>query len=566
MRARSATEDYWGTIRRRLATSSGKRFWRSLEELADSDDFRLHVEAEFPSVAPLLTAASRRDVLRVMGASLGLAGLTGCGLPEQEKSVPYVNAPEFQVPGEPRYYATATLLNGYAFPVIVRTIDGRPIKVEGNPDHPISRGTADTFAQAAVLGLYDPDRSSATTHYGRIASWNAFQLALVQKATAMAERRGEGLALLTGAVTSPTSIRQIHELRSRFPALRWYVDEPVGNSRRYAATTLAFGEPLEVRYRLDRADVVLSLDDDFLGPGPAQILHARQWVERRRTMVNDGQLPDLHVLESTPSLTGSRAGSRVPASTTEITNFALALAQEFGLGPTGAPDLPLAQRAHLTHVSEELKRAGRAGLVLTGAHLPADIQALGFAINQRLGSRGHALETFDPIEAMADRQHHALVDLPGAISAGDVDTLLILDANPVYTAPADLVFGDLLERVPLRVHVGAYADETAALCHWHVPLAHPFETWTDARAVDGTASVIQPLVRPLFGGRSVHEVLATLTGEPQGEAHEIVRSTWRSLLQGGDFEPAWRKVLEDGFALDTRPAPRSVAVGQIERA
>ena len=273
--------------------------------------------------------------------------------------MPYVNAPEFLVPGKPRYYATVTLFEGYAVPVLVETIDGRPIKVEGNPDHPLSRGATDIFSQAAVLGLYDPDRSSATTYYARIASWDAFQLAMVERASALAHKRGEGLAVLTGAVTSPTTIRQMHELQDRLPALRWYVHEPVGQERRYAATRSAFGEPLHVRYRLDRADAVLVLDADPLGPGPAQLVYANQWVERRRIGVANGRLPGLHVLESTPSLTGAKATSRRPGSTTEIINFTLALAQQFGLGPTGAPDLPLAQRAYLSEVAQELREAGR---------------------------------------------------------------------------------------------------------------------------------------------------------------------------------------------------------------
>ena len=563
MGRRGAADHDLGASRARLGASGGRRFWRSLEELADSPDFRRRLEAEFPNLAPLMSEASRRDVLRVMGASLALAGLTGCGVPEPEKAVPYVEAPEFLVPGQPRSYATATLLDGYAIPVLVKTVDGRPIKVEGNPDHPVSRGATDIFSQAAVLDLYDPDRSSATLYDGRIASFDAFQLALSERIAALAQKQGRGLAILTGAVTSPTTIRQMQELRHRFAELRWYLHEPLGQDRHYAATRLAFGAPFEVRYRLDRADAVLALDADPLGPGPAQLIYAGQWAGRRRSEFAGGRLPDLYVLETTPSLTGARATRRIPASSAEIINFTLALAQQLGLGPAAAPDLSLAGRAHLQQVADALKRAGPAGLILPGSHLPPPVQALALALNDRLGSIGHTLEVSAPVEALAERQGHSLADLAAAIDAGAVDTLVILDANPVYTAPADLGFGDRLQRVPLRVHLGAHVDETAALCHWHVPLAHPFETWSDARAVDGTASVLQPLIRPLFGGRSVHEVLAALAGGPHAKAHDLVRATWRDLLPGGDFEAAWQKVLEAGFAPNTAATPRSVPVQQV---
>ncbi len=543
--------------------AGGRRLWRSLEELAETDAFRRRVEAEFPSLAPLLCTVNRREVLRVMGASLALAGLTGCGVPEQDKSVPYVEAPEFLVPGQPRAYASATLLNGYAMPVLVRTVDGRPIKVEGNPEHPASRRATSIFSQAAVLDLYDPDRSSATLYDGRIAAFDAFQLALSERARALSSRQGQGLAILSGAVTSPTTVRQMQALRQRLPELAWYVHEPLGGDRHYAATRLAFGAPYEVRYRLDRADVVLCLDADLLGPGPAQLVHAGQWAGRRRSEFAGGRLPDLHVLEPTPSLTGARASRRTPASSAEIINFALALAQSFGLGPASAPDLPLAQGAGLRQVADELKRAGPAGLVVAGSHLPPAVQALVLVLNDRLGSIGRTFEVTAPVEALADREGRTLVDLAVAIDAGAVDTLIILDANPVYSAPVDLGFGDRLQRVPLRVHLGAHVDETAALCHWHVPLAHPFETWSDARAVDGTAGVLQPLVRPLFGGRSVHELLATLAGEPHAAAYDLVRATWRDLLPGADFEAAWQQVLEAGFAPETAATPRSVPVQQV---
>ena len=539
------------------------RCWSSLDELADPAVFRARVAAEFPTLAPLLGEASRREVLRLMGASLALAGLGGCDIQPDEAAIPYVTAPEYEVPGKPRYYATATLLNGYAVPVLVETHEGRPTKVEGNPDHPLTRGTTDVFAQAAVLGLYDPDRSAAVTLDGRISSFDACQLALTERARELEANRGRGLAILSGTVTSPTLVRQIGALRRRFPELRRFVHEPVGQQHQHTAARLALGKPLDLHYRLDEAEVVLSLDGDFLGPGPAQLAHAHQWIEARRRKLAGGDVGRLHVLESTPSLTGAKASELSPMSTSEIVNFALALAQQLGLGAPLGIELPLAQRAQLLTVAEELRRAGPRALVVTGDHLPPEIQALGFAINQRLGAFGRTLAVSDPIAAEVESEDNSLAALTAEIRAGAVDTLLILDSDPVYTAPADLEFADTLRSVPLRVHVGPYHDHTAALCQWHVPLAHPFESWSDARAVDGHASVIQPLVRPIHGGRSAHEVLAIFAGEPQATAYDLVRETWRGLLAAEDLESAWTAVLHDGFAEGTAVELRTAPIGEL---
>jgi molybdopterin-containing oxidoreductase family iron-sulfur binding subunit len=555
---------FWARFRDQLDGRGGRQFWRCLDELIETEAFRSHLVSEFPAIAPLMTAANRRDVLRVMGASLALAGLSGCDVaPPQEAALPYVEAPQFMVPGEPRYYATATTFEGYAVPVLVETHMARPIKVEGNPEHPVSRGRTDAFAQAAVLDLYDPGRSQAVTYYGQLSSWNACQLALVELAARLAHRRGRGLALLSGAITSPTVVRQIRQLRDRFPEMSWFIHEPVGSERRYAAARLAFGQPLDLHLRLDRADVIVSLDADFLGPGPHQVPYARQWIEGRRIRLAGGDLARLHVLESTPSLTGAKATRLIVASSPGIANFTLALAQAFGVAGTTTPDLPLPLRAHLQVLVEELRRAERNALVLAGRHLPSEFQALALAVNDRLGSIGQTLSFADPIEAHADVEDRSLAALAGAIDAGEVENLVILDSNPVYTAPADLDFASLLERVALRVHLGPFRDETAALCHWHVPLAHPFESWSDARAVDGTATIIQPLLRPLFGGRTMHELLATLAVEPQLSSYDLVRATWRERLAEEDFETAWTKVLQAGFVEGSAAELRAPSIGAV---
>lgn len=541
-------------LARRLDRKGGGVLWRDLDERSDPPALRAAVEREFPSLAPLLDRASRRDLLKVMGASLALAGLTGCDAPQpEEKALPFVNAPEFGVPGQSVYYASATLHDGYAIPVLVETVEGRPIKVEGNPDHPLARGRIDPFAQAAVLELYDQDRSRTTTHLGDVGTWDRFQDAMVARMRVLEGGGGEGLAILTGTITSPTTKRQMERLQKRLPGLAQFRHEAVDRSPQREATVLAFGRPLDLHPRLDRADLVLAIEADPLGPGPAQIVHARRFAEGRRRALEKGRLPGLHVLECTPSLTGARATRRRPASAAHAERLLVALAQHFGLGPTEALELSLEDRAWLREIAAGLESAGSAGLVLVGFHLPAELQALGLRINQSLGALGHTMELTEPV-AWQPEGAGSLADLAGVIRAGRIDTLVMLDTNPVYTAPADLDFEALLEEVPLRVHLGAWHDETAASCHWHVPECHVLESWSDARAVDGTAGVLQPTIRPLHASHTVDELLATLGGEPSLSAYEAVRRTWREILGEGNFETRWVRLLSDGF-LAAEPAP-----------
>jgi MoCo/4Fe-4S cofactor protein with predicted Tat translocation signal len=551
-------------LAQRLDREGGCQLWRSVEELADTAAGRAAIAAEFPALAPTLGETSRRDVLRVMAASLALAGLSGCDpVQPEEKALPFVDAPEFQAPGEPLLYATATLLDGYAIPVLVKTTMGRPIKVEGNPRHPLTKGGTDIFAQAAVLDLYDRDRSKATTYLGQILTWGRLQRALIEQARELERRRGEGLAILSGTITSPTAVRQMRQLQERFPKMRLFEHEPVGSARRRDATRSAFGRPLEVHYRLDRVEVALSLEEDFLGPGPSQIVNAHRFAEGRRDALDQGRLLRLYAAESTPSLTGANATEHKPMAAAEVELLVLALAQRFGVGPAEAVDLPLERRAWLLKVAVELQQAGENALLAVGPHLPPDLQALGFQINRALGSLGETVELAEPAY-WSPEDAGSLADLAEAIRGGAVDTLLMLDVNPLYTAPADLVFQDAVRQVPLCIHLGRHDDETAAFSHWHVPLAHPFESWSDARAIDGTATVLQPLIRPPYGGRTVHEVLATVAGEPDLTPYETVRRTWREILGADEFEEKWAQIVHDGFAPGTASRPLTLMPQALE--
>jgi molybdopterin-containing oxidoreductase family iron-sulfur binding subunit len=371
--------------------------------------------------------------------------------------------------------------------------------------------------------------------------------------------------VLTGAVTSPTVFRQMAALQQRWPQVRWHAFEPVGQERRHAAARLAFGRTLDLHWRPDRADAIVGLEGDLLGPGPDQLRQAWLWGERRRRGQGAGALPDLLVAESTPSLTGAMAGRRQPAAAARMPALALALAQDLGVDALPeAVDLSLAERGWVAAAAAALRAAGPAGLLAMGPHLPPEVQALGHRINEVIGALGETVVFTEPVTAEAP--DGGLEALAGRIAAGGVETLLVLDANPVYTAPADLAFAELMERVPLRLHAGLFYDETAALSHWHLPLSHALESWGDARATDGTATLLQPTVRPFYATRSVPEILAMLGGNLRPDGRAIVQRTWRKIwgLEPGDaFTERWRAALIAGYVPDTAPAPRPVSARPV---
>ena len=504
--------------------------------------------AEHPTLAPALDGVARRSLLKAMAASLALAGLSGCDWRPDDDALPYVNTPENIQPGKAKWYASAVTLNGIAQPILGKTYTGRPVKLEGNPDHPLTRGAGDVFLQAALLGLYDPERSRAPRHLGRPSSWSTFDAAMHGQARALDKGQGEGFRLLTGTVTSPTLARQIGEMMARWPKARWHVLEPINEDQRLAATRLVFGRPLELRFQLDQAETIVSFDDDLLGPGPRQAVQARLWAERRRAFQAGQGESRLMVAEPTPSLTGIRADRRLIASPAAVADLVLALAGTLGLSDAAAPVLSAAAQDWLHAAANALtERRGRA-LVSVGPWYSPEIQALGLLINERIGAFDKALRFTAPVRALPP-DDQSFTTLVADMAAGRVTTLAVLDANPVYAAPADLDVRAAMDKVPLRIHAGLYHDETAALCHWHLPLEHDLETWSDARALDGTVSLVQPLVRPFYSVRSRHTILGNIAGGSP-EARATVQETWRQAW-GGGFDARWRDALYKGFILDS---------------
>jgi molybdopterin-containing oxidoreductase family iron-sulfur binding subunit len=552
-------------LRARLAGEAGPQYWRSLDELAQTEEFQEFLRREFPSAASEWTdPASRRTFLKLMGASLALAGVgaSGCSLQgTDEKIVPYVRQPEEVVPGKPLKYASAVTLDGYAVGVVGETHEGRPTMLEGNAKHPDSLGAVDPFVQASLLTLYDPDRSQVVTRAARngreISTLDLFLTAAVQALDAQRPKKGAGLRVLTETVTSPTLARLIHALLAQFPEAKWHQYAPCGGDGARLGARLAFGRDVATRYRFDKADVVLSLDADFLARGPGHLRYAREFGLRREP---EG-MNRLYAVEASPTITGAMADHRLALPSRQVGEFARALARVLGVKAEGAAAAAAAEpKRWVDAVARDLQKHKGACLVVAGESQPPAVHALAHAINETLGNVGKTVEYSDPVEANPVDQTESLRDLAKALDRGSVEMLLVLGGNPAYFAPADLDLGGLVAKVPFSAHLGLHEDETSALCGWHVPESHELETWGDARGSDGTATVQQPLIAPLYDGRSACELVAALLRHPSRSGYELVRDTWRERYKGDDFETYWRTALHDGVVAGTALPARDVKV------
>ena len=548
----------------------GKDYWRSLEELADTPEFQEFVAREYPQHAEEWDdPVGRRTFLKLMGASLALAGLSGCSYQPPEKIVPYVRQPEEIVPGKPLFFATAMPLGGVATALLAKSNEGRPTKIEGNPDHPTSLGATDVFSQASILTLYDPDRSQTLTYREEIRPWSAF---LGDMRTALDDQRGRqgaGLRFLTETITSPTLASQMRAILAEFPQAKWHQYEPASSSGAHGGAMLAFGQPVHISYNFARADRILSIDSDFLACGPGSLRYARDFAGRRRIEHGKTDMNRLYAVESTPTNTGAKADHRLPVRPSEIEGFARAVAAGLGarMGDTTGAQPYTAHAEWISALVRDLQQHRGASIVIPGDEQSPVVHALAHAMNDALGNVGQTVFYTDPLAVNPVDQMQSLRELVGDIDAGRVDMLVMLGGNPVYNAPADLAFTlDRLNRVKLRIHLSLYKDETSAFSHWHIPEAHYLESWGDARAHDGTVMIIQPLIEPLYSGRTAHEVLAvfsTQQNQTGRTAYDIVRDYWRTQPQmAGDFETNWRRAVHDGFVPNTALPTRTVALKQ----
>jgi MoCo/4Fe-4S cofactor protein with predicted Tat translocation signal len=525
-------------FRARVGDLPAREYWRSLDELSRSEAFDDVLANEFPQQAlPLQRGVDRRDFMKLMSASMALAGLAACNRPEQ-KIVPYVKQPENLVPGKPLFFATAMTLGGVASGVLAESHMGRPTKIEGNPDHPSTLGASDAQMQASILGLYDPDRSQVVYQLGEIRTWSEFIAALVP-ITATAKAAGPGLRLLTESITSPALGAQIQQLVATYPGMKWHQWEPVNRDNVREGLRAAFGGYVNAVYHFDKANVVVALDADFTASGPGHLRYARDFAARRK--VRHGKTSSmnrLYAIDSGISNTSSVADHRYPVKPSEVEAWGRAIAQALGL-PAGAGT------AHrdVAAIARDLQANRGASIVIAGEGQPPVVHAIAMAINQQLGNVGSTITITDPLEVQPVNQLESLRQLVTDMNAGAVKALIMLGGNPVYDAPADFNFAAALNKVPFRAHLSHYYDETSMLSHWHIPETHYLESWGDARGHDGTVSIQQPLIAPLYNGRSAFEVVGALLGGLDASPYDTVRAYW--LPRGG--EPAWRQWLNDGL-------------------
>jgi MoCo/4Fe-4S cofactor protein with predicted Tat translocation signal len=546
-------------------------FWRSLDELQEADAFQELLAREFPSLLPLAQdVESRRNFLKLLGASLALAGVSagasGCARRPEETIVPYVHMPEELAAAEPLYFATALPRAGDALGLLVKSYMGRPIKIEGNPDHPASQGATDALAQASLLDLYDPDRSQTVLRSGLIETWGNFLAALGRERERWRRQAGRGLRILTETVSSPSLAALIEQLLEAFPEARWHQYQPVNDDACWEGARLAFGRPLDAVYRFDRAGTVLTLDADVLQDQRGSVRYARDFIYRRQLPFGEQPANRLYAVESTPTITGAMADHRLALSPPAITALVIELARRLGVEGLAAAPSPREQvpAPWMTALLGDLQRVP--AIVVAGRSQPPAVHALVYAINERLRALGQTITLIEPVAARPENHQQSLHDLVQAMRAGEVESLVIISGNPVYTAPHELSFAEALRNVKWSVHLSGYVDETSLHCHWHVPEAHYLESWLDARAFDGTVSIVQPLIAPLYLGKTPHQLLAALGDDAQRSSQDLVRDYWRNKLPADDFERTWRRIVHDGLMRDSAaPAVEAELMLQADR-
>ena len=537
-------------VRAKLDGKSGKRFWKNLDELAETPGFHEMLEREFPRQASeWVDAVSRRGFLKVMGASLALAGLAGCTKQPDEPIFPYVKAPEDLILGKPMYFATAFPFPTGAIPVLVKSDAFRPIKVDGNPDHPMAKGKSDAFTQATLLDLYDPDRSKEVKYRGQTSDWAGFQQAFSTAVKKSGD--GTGVYFLSETITSPTLASQWKQVQAKYPAAKLVQWEPVNRDSAMSTSKAAFGSYTDAQYKLENADVILSLDADFLGgiAHPGFLPLAAAYAERHRYEAGK-TMNRMYAVETMGTVTGFKAEHRLALKPSDVEKFALALAGGSG-AELGDPE----QQKFFASVQKDLQaNAGRC-VVIPGEQSAWEVHVAAYALNAKLGNVGKTVIYTETVNPLPSEQVADLKALVGDMNAGKVEWLVMLGVNPIYSAPVDLEFAAAFEKVANTAHLGSHVDETGAVSVWHINKAHYLESWSDARAYDGTISIIQPMIAPLYGGHSAHDVLQSLLDNPQMSAFDAVQGNAKTYLKG-DFGTAWRKALHDGWVDGTAFTPK----------
>ena len=531
------------------------KYWRSLGQLEGSEEARDFREREFPEGASEPPdELTRRQVLTLMGASVSLAGLAACRKPT-EHIVPYVDAPEQIIPGVPRHYATTMPFGTSAYGLVVENHEGRPTKIEGNELHPATLGASSARVQATILDLYDPDRSAAVAKSGEGSNWGEFVAASKERTKIHGADGGAGLALLLPPCASPTLSRLVAAFKRAFPQALVVIHGAVTERNALEGLVKAAGRPLLGVHRFDKARCVLAVDSDFLHADADMIRNTRGFAASRRLAKAEDSMSRLWAIEAAFSNTGANADHRLRVPARAVAATLAALAGQLGAGPaTPAPEG--VDAAWLKAAAADLAANKGASIIVAGPRQSAAVHAAVFALNAFLGNVGTTIEYHDPADALLPSSS-GLGELTGALGAGRIKTLVIAGGNPAYDAPADLGFTEAAKKAEVIIHLGLHRDETAQIATWHVPAAHFLESWDDARASCGTLSVVQPMILPLFGGKTTSEIVQLLTTGEEKSAHDLVRETWRTTLGEADFEKRWRRVLHDGLLAGSALPPVS---------
>ncbi len=498
-------------VRARLDGTRGREYWRSLDDLAATPEFQDLLVREFPQQAVGWekdedAVEGRRNFLKLMGASLALGGLTACTRQPTEFITPYIQQPEELIPGRPLFYATATSISGVSTGVLAESHEGRPTKIEGNPEHPGSLGACDSYSQASVLQLYDPDRSRALLFEGEVATWGGFYSEFRGMLAAQQAKKGAGLRILTETITSPTTADLLSTIKTLYPESKWHQWEPAGAHSARAGAMAAFGAPANTYYKFLNADVVVSLDSDFLSMGPGAMRYAREFSARRRVLGEKKTMNRLYAAEPFPTATGSKADHRFPMRAADVEHFAFELAAALGVaGGVASGNAEYARWAGI--IARDLQANKGASVVIPGDQQSPAVHALAHAMNDALGNGGKTVFHTDSLDATPVDQLASLQDLVHDLDSGAVDLLLIVGGNPVFNSPVELGMKERLGKAALRMHLSLYEDETSEICQWRLPETHYLESWGDSRGYDGTVALQQPLIEPLYGGRSANEIL-----------------------------------------------------------
>ncbi len=519
---------------------SRRLYWRSKSQFESDPEFQTFVKDEFlPEVAKAPSQASRRQFMQLMGASIAMAGLSGCRKPA-ERILPFSKMPEDVIPGIPLQYATAMPFRGIVQPIVVESHDGRPTKIEGNANHPSGSGASGVFEQASILNLYDPDRSQSVLNNGDVATWRSFASAW----------RGLPASASVAVVAKPSSSPTLASLKRQLGTnrpLKWIDYSPAGDDPEQEGYSQAYGQGIRPRYRFSNARVIVSLDSDFLAPTHRDFIHNTGEYSASRAIENpDDAISRLYAFESQYSITGGMADNRLATRSSDIAAVAAAIADGLGVSHGSSLGRAFSGNAFVQAVVDDLRDAGPRGVVVAGETQPAQVHALCAAINNSLGANNTCVDLL-VVGNSTGMKSSDLARFASEVQAEGVDALVFLDVDPLYEAPEVADWNRLADSAQLSIHVGMHVDATAKACDWHLPMTHYLEAWGDGRSYDGTLSVIQPLIAPLVAGAiSDIELVSFLASGVRNAGYDLVRGQWSAAL-GGNLEGGWRRVLHDGF-------------------